>query len=405
MRSGLGHSAIRRLGWCALLTVVAVLACQAQNPQVVPGQRGRRTAPELQSTAPPAPADTGSSDANAAPAAGTDRKLSFDINLPGETHWLDTGVDVRAGDRLQLSTDGSIQFTTGEAAGPDGAARSWTNVLQSLPLNSAGLGAVIGRVGDSNTVVPFLVGAKKEVVVSRAGRLFLGINGQSDVSAAGAYKVKLQITPGSPANAAKAEADIKLASDLLDQVPRRVADRDGNPGDMVNFIIVGPEDKMREAFASAGWVQVDRTPAEGVLHAIIATTSKQAYTQMPMSELYLFGRPQDYGFAHAEPLEVVASRHHLRVWKAPFEVNGQPAWIGAATHDIGFEKDQRNGQTTHKIDPAVDNERDFVAASLTNTGAFSGSSYALPSSPVQDARTATGGSFHSDGRILILPLR
>ena len=32
-------------------------------------------------------------------------------------------------------------------------------------------------------------------------------------------------------------------------------------------------------------------------------------------------------------------------------------WVGAGTHDIGFEKDQRNGKVTHKIDPAVDGER------------------------------------------------
>ena len=28
-------------------------------------------------------------------------------------------------------------------------------------------------------------------------------------------------------------------------------------------------------------------------------------------------------------------------------------WVGAATHDIGFEKDQRNGKVTREIDPAV----------------------------------------------------
>src|SRR6267143_851967 len=62
------------------------------------------------------------------------------------------------------------------------------------------------------------------------------------------------------------------------------------------------------------------------------------------------GRPQEYGWAHAESITLVASRNHLRVWKAPFTVNGQMLWVGAATHDIGFEQDKRNNGLTHKID-------------------------------------------------------
>jgi hypothetical protein len=124
-----------------------------------------------------------------------------------------------------------------------------------------------------------------------------------------------------------------------------------------------------------------------------------------MSELYLFGRAQDFGYARADPVAVIATRHHLRLWKAPFEVDGQTVWAGAATHDMGFEEDQRNGKITHKIDPAVDDERAFVASSLQETGQVLGESYLEPADPVQEARTATGGSFHSDGRVLVIALR
>src|SRR5207248_917414 len=82
-----------------------------------------------------------------------------------------------------------------------------------------------------------------------------------------------------------------------------------------------------------------------------------SYLTMPMSQLFLFGRPQDYGWARAEPISVVRSRNHLRIWKAPFQVNGETLWIGAATHDIGFERDQRNNGITHKIDPDIDLDR------------------------------------------------
>src|SRR5262249_56269597 len=109
-----------------------------------------------------------------------------------------------------------------------------------------------------------------------------------------------------------------------------------------------------------GWVKVDADVRGRVLHGILGSIWKESYLTMPMSPLYLFGRTQDYGWAHAEPITVVASRNHLRVWKAPFEVSGQTLWVGAATHDIGFERDQRNNWGTHKIDPEIDVERDYV---------------------------------------------
>jgi len=126
--------------------------------------------------------------------------------------------------------------------------------------------------------------------------------------------------------------------------------------------------------------------------------------ELPMSELTLFGRVQDYGLAHAEPITVVLQRHHLRLWKAPFEVDGQQLWVGAATHDIGFDRDQRNNGVTHKIDPDVDLEREFVAQSLDDTGLVDGLSYVAPTQPSKEARTATGATFHSDGRMLVIQL-
>ena len=109
-----------------------------------------------------------------------------------------------------------------------------------------------------------------------------------------------------------------------------------------------------------------------------------------MSQLYLFGRAQDYGMAHAEPVAVVARRHHFRIWKAPFKAEGEEVRVGAGTHDIGFDKDQRNNGITHKIDPEVDNEREFIGQSLQETGLVAKLSYIMPSKPNKEAKTAHG---------------
>jgi LssY C-terminus len=220
-------------------------------------------------------------------------------------------------------------------------------------------------------------------------------------------------TAGATGNSATASPELKVSKSALDSqlrkdidsLPRRVNDQFQNQGDMVNFVIVGNLQKVQDALTAADWHLADRDVKESVLKAALETYQKKAYLAMPMSELYLFGRVQDYGYEQAEPYAVVASRHHFRIWKAPFQWNGQDVWAGAGTHDIGFEKDQRNGNVTHKIDPAVDGERDNIGATLQKSGKVKSLNYYLPPDPVMGATNATGGGYHSNGQVLVIQLQ
>lgn len=192
---------------------------------------------------------------------------------------------------------------------------------------------------------------------------------------------------------------------ILEKLPRRVASKSGVLGDMVNFLLIGTKDQMIAALSAAGWAQVDRTAEEAIQHAIADVLEHRAYGDMPMSELYLFGRPQDFGWAEGVPLQTVRERNHFRLWEAPWETpEGQTVWAGAGTHDIGIEKDE-SGNLTHQIDPNVDQERDFVAGSLEDAEKVKETRYVKPSNPVLEAITATGGAYHSDGRIAIIFLK
>lgn len=228
----------------------------------------------------------------------------------------------------------------------------------------------------------------------------------------GSFHVKIEVTdPGlSTAEAAVAGGPPEtrifgITPALLDETPRRVSDPDHNPGDMVNILIVGTEDDVVRAFKAAGWVHVDSSVQTTLVSGLVDSLQKKDYLTMPMSTLYLFNRVQDYGFAHAEPVRVAMSRHHLRAWKSPYEVAGRPVWCIAATHDIGFERDERNNGVTHKIDPAIDGEREYVNDTTSSTGLVVARDHVTPTSPLTEAKTATGGSFRSDGRILVLVLK
>jgi hypothetical protein len=338
-------------------------------------------------------------------------RTTKDFTLKGDSAWTDTGIDVQPGEHIVATAQGQLRYADAkEDNGPDGLPRGFKDLLRILPFNGTGRGALLGRVGHADIAQPFLIGASHDAISPVAGRLSLGINQATSDTGDGSYTVHVEIyAPDTNAVSTLTVAKFVTAlpgidNSLFAKIPRRIRDKDGNPGDMVNFIILGSEEAIQHVFTAAGWVKVDSDVKDTVLHGLIVSLSKESYLTMPMSQLYLFGRPQDYGWAHAEPISVVASRNHLRIWKAPFTVNGEMAWIGAATHDIGFERDQRNNGITHKIDPDIDLERDYVEKTLLSTGLVSEVFRFLPENPMKEAHTATGGSFHSSGQVLILKL-
>ncbi len=333
------------------------------------------------------------------------RKGSYSFKIEGGD-WTDTGVTVTPADHLNFTATGDLALADGRSAPPDGLTRGWKDLIRTYPLNSANSGALIGRIGNEAAAVPFLIGAGKDMDVSATGNLYLRLNLSSDLSGTGNVEVKMKLT-NQPTQKTVSAPDLArlLSPQLFADVPRRVGDLQGNPGDMVNYALIGTQDQVTKAFAAAGWVQVDKTTQDAVVHGLISTLSHAAYTEMPMSTLYLFGRSQDLSYARADPLAVAAIRHHLRVWKTTETVGGEPLWVGSATHDNGFEKDQRNGGVTHHIDANVDQERDFLEQSFSGAGVIAGAAYVMPANPLTTAKTATGGSFESDGRIVVMDLK
>ncbi len=344
---------------------------------------------------------------NSAPAATTaNADGGATVTVTGSGDWVDTGVDIRAGDQIEFTATGSMTVSQGRKVGAQGLARGFRDVLKAYPVNEAGQGALIGRIGNADTAIPFLVGESKKYAAPRAGRLYLSVNKAGNDAPDGTFNVTVAFASrgpeqtGLPANVHLPE----VTKEMIDRIPRRVVDAEGNAGDNTNFVVVGQEQHVLDTFLAAGWVKVDRDKKGAVVSGLIATLSKQAYLTLPMSELMLFGRVQDYGLAHAEPIQVVSQRNHLRLWKAPFTVEGQELWVGAATHDVGFDRDQRNNGVTHKIDPDIDLERDYVGRTLQETGMVAKLSYLLPSEPSQEAKTATGATFHSDGKVMVIHL-
>jgi hypothetical protein len=329
-----------------------------------------------------------------------------DIAVKGDQVWTDTNLDVTAGETIRLAASGTLEYLgkKGEKqlAGVTGLKRGFLDMIKTLPVNSAGRGALVARIGEA---VPFAVGEQWEGKAPISERLFLGINQASGDTGAGSFTVKLTRVAAAPPPVDVSTLKLPvMTQQLLDSIATRVQDPAGTQGDRVNFIVVGDEKRLVEAFKQAGWAIVDKTNQNAMVAMGLSVLTKQSYVTLPMSELQLFGRGQDYGFAQGDPLKVVATRHHFRLWKAPFTLDGVTVIAGAGTHDIGFDRDQRNNGVTHKIDPDTDLEREHIAKTLQMTGIVAKLDYMTAQGAITKAKTAHGEEFYSDGRTLIIYL-
>jgi hypothetical protein len=194
------------------------------------------------------------------------------------------------------------------------------------------------------------------------------------------------------------------ASDLAEMIrflPPRVLNGEGREGDMLNLIFLAKEDDLQAAFARAGWLKVEKSTPQIVWHLL---WQRKRYTKLPMDKLYVFGRPQDYSYSLPDPDSIVARRHHLRIWKTDRDMDGIPLWVGAATHDVAIEFVKHRFRLFHKIDPNVDEEREFIAGNLAETWQLTREQYLRCAEPVFNAQTATGQEYYSDSRMLFLEL-
>ena len=90
-----------------------------------------------------------------------------------------------------------------------------------------------------------------------------------------------------------------------------------------------------------------------VMRMMSSALSRERYPYAPISNLYLFGRPQDIALQKAR--DNIHQRNHLRLWRSAMLYHGKPVWVGQISRDIGSRLTIHSPTlTTHKIDPDVD---------------------------------------------------
>ncbi len=140
----------------------------------------------------------------------------------------------------------------------------------------------------------------------------------------------------------------------LEALPCCVTNKDGSKnGDPLNLVVIGGIDDAFPALIRRGWTPTEVTWKGSVMRMVSSALSRERYPYAPISDLYLFGRPQDIALQKAR--DNIHQRNHLRLWRSTMSYHGKPVWIGQISRDIGSRMTIHSPTlTTHKIDPDVD---------------------------------------------------
>jgi hypothetical protein len=186
-------------------------------------------------------------------------------------------------------------------------------------------------------------------------------------------------------------------------MPLRTATPKQTLSDLTNLIFLGNEQELIAAFGEAGWMEADNLNVRTALKAAQATMRSTGYSDAPVSLLTLQGRSPD--LVLQKSLNTFAKRHHIRIWKMNGLYNGREVWVGAATHDIATMSSRGKTKWTHRIDPHIDRERDWVLTDLLF--ARTATAYVdleRPAAPKQ-AENATGDRILTDGKVSVVQLK
>ena len=116
------------------------------------------------------------------------------ITVPGTSRGTDTGLDVRAGDQVNVTATGTV--TAGRRVGdvsPDGGRVGLGSIVGTYPVSGIGVGALIGYIRTPNGQItqPFAVGSSQSLNAPVEGRLFLLVNDNDYSDNSGQFNVRI----------------------------------------------------------------------------------------------------------------------------------------------------------------------------------------------------------------------
>jgi hypothetical protein len=189
----------------------------------------------------------------------------------------------------------------------------------------------------------------------------------------------------------------------LEALPCCAVNKKGNQqADPLNLVVIGSQEDVFHTFIRAGWDETETITAYSLWKTGLSFIFGGRYRYSPVSALYLFDRQQDTALQKAR--NTIHERNHLRLWLSPVRFRDSPVWIGQISRDIGVRFTTKT-IVTHKIDPDVDETRNFLFQDLLYSHGLMKYAFVkgVGKAPLESPRhNLTGDPYFSDGLRLVL---
>jgi hypothetical protein len=202
------------------------------------------------------------------------------------------------------------------------------------------------------------------------------------------------------------DCDVPTLAKHLCEMPAATGNaKESRSGDPVNLVVVGEFEMMIGAFA-ARWDESEIITLETCWKTMRSFVFGSHYRYSPVSALYLFGRSQDVALQRAR--RSINERLHLRLWLTPLRFQNKSVWVGQVSRDIGVRFTTKTWNlTTHRVDPDVDEARDYVIEDLLQAGRIDATGYVDGVGQCESTsprRNLTGDPYFTDGKRAVIVL-
>ncbi|MDP2895989.1 MAG: LssY C-terminal domain-containing protein [bacterium] len=192
---------------------------------------------------------------------------------------------------------------------------------------------------------------------------------------------------------------------VLRALPATTTDKKGKgSGDPLNLVVVCKVGTAGLALLRQGWDPTEALTVGTTFRLVRSFLLALIWRTSPVSSLYVFGRCQDFAMQKAR--STIHGRNHLRLWLAPFTCEGRLVFIGQISRDIGLRfTTKAPGWFTHKIDPEVDEVREYLAQEMLISGSVDQIAWVggVGEVPRDEPRgNLTGDPYYTDGARVVL---
>jgi membrane-associated phospholipid phosphatase len=200
--------------------------------------------------------------------------------------------------------------------------------------------------------------------------------------------------------------EYKVAADVLKifqdyNLPKYTETITARPQEPISFIIIAQNDAdFINHFNQTGWFLADRVSFKTTVKLAQNALANREYLTAPVTPSFWNSEVNNFGFEKSTEKQSVRQRHHVRFWKTNIKTTtGEEIYVGTASLDSGLK-----WLVTHRINPDIDTERDFLLQDLISSGLEANFQLVKLVAPTL-GKNFGGDQFFTDGKAYLIEFK